>query len=623
MSPVVAGWDGGKSGGSPNDGDDTGLGQTARTTDTVSHGLVPALPGNGVSSLGDRRQGNDARLTPRSPGVGDLSRRRRSFMEGFYKPTAAEDELPINDFNVHGLPAEWATLNQMTLKSLNDYTFHSKPGMVTRPGLEIFDSGDDSNAAYEDDDSDISFERKYNSAPSKSRRPRPVFRLLNRERPMKQSTGTMRIDRKNQLQSLYVSDFFHSVLDTNTNVLIAGILVFYITVVAVFAGLWLLVDEPCGAQFKGSYLRAFYLSMETQATVGFGAPDQYFSDCTSGAVVLSMQCCVTVLLNASIIGLLYTRLSRGGKRAETILFSDKAVIRAGSDGKPYFMFQIVEMRKHQLIEAHVRCYFFSHRGRYRFVGEYMRLNRPNDELGAPLLLAMPTLVIHSIDRYSPLMPSSRLLVSAGLTEMGMSQANVTTRSPSHHFENVMVCKAIETTIAARLVWSFRAHIVYNQVNDEINGVPPEHSHRLPPEVETDAGGAGPVEDRSQAERIYDYLSRSGYWEVVVLVEGIEGNTSSTLQARHSYTIDDLVVNATYAPCVTTGDDARMEVSTHSSGACHIDYSKINELWTSTGRVANDGGSSNISEASSSLLVREGSFSSEADDTIMDDVPCRN
>ncbi|EER10384.1 hypothetical protein Pmar_PMAR028798, partial [Perkinsus marinus ATCC 50983] len=69
----------------------------------------PALPGNGVSSLGDRRQGNDARLTPRSPGVGDLSRRRRSFMEGvrrrpsgFYKPTAAEDELPINDFNVHG-----------------------------------------------------------------------------------------------------------------------------------------------------------------------------------------------------------------------------------------------------------------------------------------------------------------------------------------------------------------------------------------------------------------------------------------------------------------------------------------------------------------------------------------
>lgn len=152
------------------------------------------------------------------------------------------------------------------------------------------------------------------------------------------------------------------------------------------------------------------------------------------------------------------------------------------------------------------------RWEYDCYDRYMRLNRPNDELGAPLLLAMPTLVIHSIDRYSPLMPSSRLLGSAVVTEMGMSQANVTTRSPSHHFENVMVCKAIETTIAARLVgrlstleltsgqfctphrcigfirWSFRAHIVYNQVNDEINGVPPEHSHRLPPEVETDAGG---------------------------------------------------------------------------------------------------------------------------------------
>ncbi|EER09460.1 inward rectifier potassium channel, putative, partial [Perkinsus marinus ATCC 50983] len=252
----------------------------------------------------------------------------------------------------------------------------------------------------------------------------------------------------------------------------------YITVVAVFAGLWLLVDEPCGAQFKGSYLRAFYLSMETQATVGFGAPDQYFSDCTSGAVVLSMQCCVTVLLNASIIGLLYTRLSRGGKRAETILFSDKAVIRAGSDGKPYFMFQIVEMRKHQLIEAHVRCYFFSHRGRYRFVGEYMRLNRPNDELGAPLLLAMPTLVIHSIDRYSPLMPSSQrhdTFPFPPLRECDGLQGNRDDYS----------CPTCGETFHTRV--DLRAHIVYNQVNDEINGVPPEHSHRLPPEVETDAG----------------------------------------------------------------------------------------------------------------------------------------
>lgn len=76
-------------------------------------------------------------------------------------------------------------------------------------------------------------------------------------------------------------------------------------------------------------------------------------------------------------------------------------------------------------------------------------------------------------------------------------------------------------------------------------------------------------------------------------------------------------------CLVHSNSARVEVSPHSSGACHIDYSKINELWTSTGRVANHGGSSNISEASSSLLVREGSFSSEADDTIMDDVPCRN
>ncbi|KAF4666693.1 G protein-activated inward rectifier potassium channel 2 [Perkinsus olseni] len=596
----------------PKGDDDNRQSQTARTTDTISPRPMAPL----LNTTSEQRQPSDDLLTPLSPGLGELSRRRRSFMEkarrrpsGFYRPSDAEGELPINDFNVHGMPSEWAALNQISLRSLNDYTFHSKPGMVTRPGLEIFDNAEDAVGAYEDDATNISFERKHGSAPilPGGHRPKPVFRLLNRERPMKQSSDTMKIDRKNQLQSLYMSDFFHSVLDINTNMLIAGILFFYMMVVAMFAALWLLIDEPCGAQFGGSYLRAFYLSMETQATVGFGAPDQYFSDCTSGVVVLSMQCCVTVLINASIIGLLYTRLSRGGKRAETILFSDKAVIRTGSDGRPYFMFQIVEMRKHQLIEAHVRCYFFSHRGRYRFVGEYMRLNRPNDELGASVLLAMPTLVIHSIDRYSPLMPPSQRHDTFPFPPLRECDGLQGSRDDYS-------CPTCGETFHTKV--DLRAHIVYNQVNDEINGVPPEHSHRLPPEAETAIEGsvsARSVGDRSQAERIYDYLSRSGYWEVVVLVEGIEGNTSSTLQARHSYTIDDLVVNAAFAPCVTTGDD----------GACHIDYSKINELWTSTGRVADDGCTSNMSVAASSLLAREGSFSSEADDTIMDDVPCRN
>ncbi|KAF4712414.1 G protein-activated inward rectifier potassium channel 2 [Perkinsus olseni] len=213
----------------PKGDDDNRQGQTARTTDTISPRPMAPL----LNTTGEQRQPSEDLLTPLSPGLGELSRRRRSFMEkarrrpsGFYRPSAAEGELPINDFNVHGMPSEWAALNQISLKSLNDYTFHSKPGMVTRPGLEIFDNAEDAVGAYEDDATDISFERKHGSAPilPGGHRPKPVFRLLNRERPMKQSSGTMKIDRKNQLQSLYMSDFFHSVLDINTNMLIAGIL---------------------------------------------------------------------------------------------------------------------------------------------------------------------------------------------------------------------------------------------------------------------------------------------------------------------------------------------------------------------------------------------------------------
>ena len=73
-------------------------------------------------------------------------------------------------------------------------------------------------------------------------------------------------------------------------------------------------------------------------------------------------------------GLMFTRLSRGQTRAQSILFTDKAVIRCAScsaiasvsisivvshrriRGHLYFMMQIVEGRKHQLLEAHVRLY---------------------------------------------------------------------------------------------------------------------------------------------------------------------------------------------------------------------------------------------------------------------------
>ena len=108
-----------------------------------------------------------------------------------------------------------------------------------------------------------------------------------------------------------------------------------------------------------------------------------------------------LFLDAVVIGGVWLRISRPQPRARTIVFSDKAVIRE-IRGALYFMFQVAELRKHQLVEAHVRLYCL--RRRPAFASSAMRLQRPDDELGAMLLLALPSVCVHRIDAWSPLAP---------------------------------------------------------------------------------------------------------------------------------------------------------------------------------------------------------------------------
>jgi hypothetical protein len=163
--------------------------------------------------------------------------------------------------------------------------------------------------------------------------------------------------------------------------------------------------------------------------------------------VISIQVCTSIVFNAISIGVIFQRLSRVQKRARTIVFSDRAVIRR-IRGRLFFMFQLSELRKHQLVEAHVRVYCIRHerarvmeqesdlRRKHRrssadfmeteddedssrergespapqietcyFQSHNVRLQHPDDELGAFLLMGPgPNVVVHRIDEWSPLMP---------------------------------------------------------------------------------------------------------------------------------------------------------------------------------------------------------------------------
>ena len=124
-------------------------------------------------------------------------------------------------------------------------------------------------------------------------------------------------------------------------------------------------------------------------------------------------------------GVIYCRVSRPNKRASTVVFSKNAIIKR-IRGKLFFQFRVCELRKHQLVEAHIRCYTIRHERDVQngvvtpFRSLSMRLNHPNDELGGiyvvhfvvvvviiipgMLLMCLPQEIVHEIDAWSPIMP---------------------------------------------------------------------------------------------------------------------------------------------------------------------------------------------------------------------------
>lgn len=335
-------------------------------------------------------------------------------------------------------------------------------------------------------------------------------RLLDRDRgaTFKQSSGRLkirRLTRQVSLRSLRISDWFHTLVSISTPKLILLSSFVIISSWFLFALLFLIVGRDCGLK-ADTWLKALYLSIETLETIGYGLPDSYFKSCWGGIFVLGLASLWETFIHAVLIGLVFTRISRATARAGSVCFSEKAII-SEIEGKPYFMFQVCDFRKHQLSEAHIRLYSVRHAetgSGIAFQTRAMRLQHPDDELGAMLLLALPQVVVHRIDSSSPFWPD---------------QAQ---HGPAHSFRY------------------------------------PDVLHR----DSFDAEGLGnPMECTSRVSlRDISRQLASGQYEVLCLVEGIDAATSSTLQTRHSYTCEDIVFNASFERCVSRSADGSCEVN---------------------------------------------------------------
>lgn len=156
-------------------------------------------------------------------------------------------------------------------------------------------------------------------------------------------------------------------------------------------------------------LEGFLFSLESLATIGYGTEsnDIFFGDCYAPSLTLLCEICTKLLLDALIIGTIYTKVSKPVRRAGTFITSDFATIRR-VNGKLYFMFQFSDMQKHQLLSATLRLYSIhqeesSGHISCPFKATPMMFLYPERDY-VPMFLYVPQLVVHEIDASSPLMP---------------------------------------------------------------------------------------------------------------------------------------------------------------------------------------------------------------------------
>lgn len=145
-------------------------------------------------------------------------------------------------------------------------------------------------------------------------------------------------------------DSYHAILSLSWPKFVAFIIGVYLALALIFAIAFSLGPGSVAEMRPGSFLDAFFFSVETLATVGYGHmyPANFY-----GHLVTTIEIVTGTFWVAIITGLVFVRFSRPTAR---IVFS-KAVVISVFDGKPTLMLRVANLRHTSVAEAEFRMIF--------------------------------------------------------------------------------------------------------------------------------------------------------------------------------------------------------------------------------------------------------------------------
>ncbi|XP_075685417.1 G protein-activated inward rectifier potassium channel 1 [Rhinoderma darwinii] len=215
--------------------------------------------------------------------------------------------------------------------------------------------------------------------------------------------------------SRYLSDLFTTLVDLKWRWNLFIFILTYTVAWLFMASMWWVIaymrgdlnkahDEnytPCVANVY-NFPSAFLFFIETEATIGYGF--RYITDkCPEGIILFLFQSILGSIVDAFLIGCMFIKMSQPKKRAETLMFSEHAVISM-RDSKLTLMFRVGNLRNSHMVSAQIRCKLL--KSRQTPEGEFLPLDQLELDVGFStgadqLFLVSPLTICHVIDTKSP------------------------------------------------------------------------------------------------------------------------------------------------------------------------------------------------------------------------------